>query len=53
MDIFGDHIVTFSSVDVGKFGNDVTIYVMVNPELAESFITWFQFMWDMCLEYKK
>ena len=53
MDIFGDHIVTFSSIDVGKFGDDVTIYVMVNPELAESFRTWFQFMWDMCPEYKK
>ena len=52
MDIFGDYIVTFTSIDVGKFGDDVTIFVMVNPELAESFRTWFKFMWDMCPEYK-
>lgn len=51
LDVFGDHIVTFTSVDVGKFGDDVTIFVMINPELAESFRTWFKFMWEMCPEY--
>lgn len=52
VDIFGNYVVTFTSIDVGKFGDDVTIFVMVNPELAESFRTWFKFMWEMCPAYK-
>lgn len=46
MDVFGDYVVTFNSVDVGNFGEDGTIFVMVNKELAESYKTWFRFMWD-------
>jgi sugar-specific transcriptional regulator TrmB len=45
-DIFGDYVVTFNSVDVGNFGEDGTIFVMKNKELAENFKTWFKFMWD-------
>lgn len=45
-DIFGDYVVTFNSVDVGNFGDDGTIFVMKNKELADNFRTWFQFMWD-------
>lgn len=48
LDIFGDHIVIFNSIDIGRFGDDVTIYVMINHELAESFRIWFKFMWNMC-----
>ncbi|MCX6741081.1 MAG: hypothetical protein NTY61_01645 [Candidatus Parcubacteria bacterium] len=47
-DIFGDYVVTFTSIDVGNFGEDGTIFVMINKELAESYRTWFKFMWDMC-----
>jgi sugar-specific transcriptional regulator TrmB len=47
-DIFGDYVVTFTSVDVGNFGEDGIIFVMINPELAESYRTWFKFMWDLC-----
>lgn len=49
-DIFGDYVVTFTSVDIGNIGEDVTIFVMINHELAESYRTWFKFMWDMCPE---
>jgi len=45
-DIFGDYVVTFNSVDVGNFGEDHTIFVMKNKELAENFRIWFKFMWD-------
>lgn len=48
LDVFGDHVVTFSSIDVGKFDDDVSIYVIINPELAESLRVWFKFMWNMC-----
>lgn len=47
-DVFGDHVVTFTSVDVGNVGEDVTIFVMVNPELAETYRTWFKMIWDLC-----
>lgn len=48
LDIFGDHVVTFSSVDVGNFGEDGTIFVMINKKLAESFKVWFRMLWDLC-----
>jgi len=52
-DVFGDHVVTFSSVDVGNFGEDGTIFVMVNKELAETYRTWFKFIWDFCPDAKQ
>lgn len=51
-DIFGDYVVTFSSVDVGNFGDDGSIFVMQNKELADSYRTWFQFIWDFCPKNK-
>lgn len=47
-DIFGDHVVTFTSEGVGNFGEDGVVYVMINKELADSYRTWFQFIWDHC-----
>jgi len=49
-DIFGDYVVTFTSVDVGNFGEDGTIFVMINPGLAETYRTWFKMIWDFCPE---
>lgn len=48
VDIFGDYVVTFTSIGIGNIGEDVTIFVMINPELAQSYKTWFKFMWNMC-----
>jgi len=48
VDVFGDHVVTFTSVDVANFGEDGSIFVMINRELAESYRQWFRFMWDNC-----
>lgn len=47
-DIFGDRIVTFTSIDVGNFGDDGVVYVVINKQLADSYRTWFQFIWDHC-----
>ncbi len=47
-DVFGDYVVTFTSVDIGNFGDDGTIFVMVNPGLAETYRTWFKLIWDLC-----
>lgn len=47
-DIFGDYVVTFSSVDVGNFGEKGSIFVMINHDLAETYRTWFKLIWDLC-----
>ncbi len=47
VDIFGDHIATFTSKGVGNFGKDGSIYVMINRDLADSYKTWFKLIWDL------
>lgn len=47
MDIFGDYIVTFSGVSKGHIEEDVTIFMIVSPRLAETYRTWWQMMWDL------
>jgi len=46
MDIFGDHIVTFTGLNIGRIEDDVTIFVMVSPRLAESYRTWWEYIWS-------
>jgi sugar-specific transcriptional regulator TrmB len=48
VDVFGDYVVTFNSVDIGNFWENGSIFVMINRELAESYRTWFRFIWDSC-----
>lgn len=47
-DMFGDYVVTFTSVGIGNFGEEGTIFVMKNPELAESYKQWFRLLWELC-----
>lgn len=47
VDIFGDHIATFTSEGVGNFGEHGSIYVMINRDLANSYKTWFKLIWDL------
>lgn len=46
MDVFGDHVVTFHGVGLGKLEDDITIFVMVSPGLAESYRAWWRCMWE-------
>lgn len=46
LDIFGDHIVSFTSDGVGDFGESGKIFVMVNKDLADSYRTWFELIWN-------
>lgn len=46
MDIFGDYVVTYTGTAPGKLLDDVTIFVMYSPALAESYRTWWQCLWD-------
>jgi sugar-specific transcriptional regulator TrmB len=52
IDIFGDHVVTFSGLTLKNITDDVTLIVIVNRELAECYRTWFRFMWDFCPKEK-
>ncbi len=47
MDIFGDFVVTYTGTYPGKMLDDVTIFVMQSPELAKSYRTWWQLVWDL------
>ena len=48
IDIFGDHVVSFTGAGLGKISEDISIFVIVNRSLATSYKTWFQFMFDYC-----
>lgn len=47
VEIFGDHVVTFTGLDFGRIADDLTIFVMVSPRLAESYRLWWKMMWDL------
>ncbi|MBU0707848.1 hypothetical protein KKG41_05765 [Patescibacteria group bacterium] len=46
IDVFGDQVVTFTGLYTERFDDNVTLFVMQSRELAESYKTWFKFMWD-------
>ncbi len=46
IDIFGDQVVTFTGLSPEKFDEDVTLFVMQSKDIAESWKTWFKFLWD-------
>jgi predicted transcriptional regulator len=48
VDIFGDHVVSFTGAGLMKISDDITIFVNISRPLATSYKTWFKFMFDMC-----
>ncbi len=48
VDIFGDHVVSFTGAGLAQIHDDITIFVIISKPMAESYKTWFQFMWDHC-----
>lgn len=46
IDIFGDYIVTFTGLSLKKIDNDVTLFILKDERLAESYRTWFKFIYD-------
>ena len=50
VEVFGDHVVTFTGLGFGKLEDDFTIFVMVSPQLAEGYRLWWQMMWDFLPE---
>lgn len=52
IDIFGDHVVSFTGAGLAKISDDISIFVTVSRPMATSYKTWFKFMWDHCPEVK-
>lgn len=48
VDIFGDHVVSFTGAGLCKISDDITIFVNISRPLATSYKTWFKFMFDHC-----
>jgi hypothetical protein len=48
VDIFGDYVVTFNPAWIWNFWEKWVIFVMINKELADSYRTWFKFIWEHC-----
>ena len=47
VDIFGDRVAITSKVKSGGFTeDDFTLTVIINPQIADAFRTWFKFMWE-------
>lgn len=47
IEVFGDHVVTFTGLGFGTVDDDLMVFVVVSPRLAESYRTWWKMMWDL------
>jgi hypothetical protein len=54
IDVFGDRVNIMHEQKLGKVGTETEIVftVITNKNLADSYRTWFKFMWDMCPKTK-
>jgi hypothetical protein len=50
VDVFGDRVNIMHQQHLGQVGesSEIMFTVIQNKNLADSFRTWFQFMWDFC-----
>ena len=46
IDIFGEYVVTFTGLSLKKIDDDVTLFILKDARLAESYRTWFKFIYD-------
>lgn len=47
MHIFGDTVVTYTGTYPGKLLDDVSVFIIQSPKLAESYRVWWKLVWDM------
>lgn len=46
VEIFGDYVVTYTGTAPGTLLDNVTIFVMHSPELADNYRVWWKMIWD-------
>ncbi|MEK7508175.1 MAG: helix-turn-helix domain-containing protein [Patescibacteria group bacterium] len=51
--IFGDYVITYTGLTVGKIDENVVFFVIHSKNLAESYRTWFWYMWEQSSDEKK
>lgn len=47
IDIFGDRIVTFTGLHKRMLDDDLTQFVIISQELADSYRSWFKMIWNL------
>lgn len=45
--IFGDYLITYTGITLGKMQDETTFFVIHSKDLAESYRKWFWFMWNL------
>lgn len=50
--IFGDYVLTYTGLPIGKISDDIVFFVIHSKDLAESYRTWFWYMWEQSSEPK-
>jgi len=51
--IFGDYVVTYTGLEeIGKTPDDVVFFILHSAQLAESYRTWFKYMWGKSKKVK-
>lgn len=45
--IFGDYVITYTGLPIGKINTDTVFFVIRSKDLAESYRQWFWYMWTL------
>ena len=48
--IFGDYVITYTGLTIGKIDENVVFFVIHSKNLAESYRKWFWYMWEQSSE---
>jgi predicted DNA-binding transcriptional regulator len=51
--IFGDYVVSYTGLPIGRVPEDTVFFIIRSHDLAESYRTWFWYMWEQSEEPKK
>jgi sugar-specific transcriptional regulator TrmB len=49
--IFGDYVITYTGLPIGKISDDIVFFVLRSKDLAESYRKWFWSMWEQSKKY--
>jgi predicted transcriptional regulator len=53
LDIFGDYVAIYSGVEIKKFSDDVSIFILKDKTLASDFLKWWELIWAGLAKPKK
>ncbi|MBI3952646.1 MAG: hypothetical protein HY336_01670 [Candidatus Doudnabacteria bacterium] len=48
--IFGDYVITYTGLTIGKISDDTVFFILHSKDLAESYRKWFWYMWEQSSE---